>query len=145
MNSTKIEDEMELTFIGKVFDFFSLLRKAGERELVFVKDDGISFAQISLNRQTEMLFSLSEAAHNINNPFFLKCGVKSDDDFYRKISYIFSYSRFVATKIKDGKYSEDQYQDILKYIRTDFYDFCHHKSSELDVEKFAKLVEEKEA
>ena len=127
----------------KIKKLFYVWKKIADTEITFSNNEASKnneAIKIALNRQTEILYFLSDAVHNLENPFLLKEGIKPDDDFYKKIAYIFSYTRSLASNIKDGRYSDEEYKAILDFIQRDFSSFCYYKTNDLDTEKYLDLI-----
>ena len=129
--------------INKIKRLFYVGKKIADTEITFSKNEASEnneATKVALDRQTEILYFLSDAVHNLENPFLLKEGIEPDDEFYKKIAYVFSYTRVLSLNIKDKRYSKEEYEAILNFIKIDFLSFCYHKTNILDTERYLDLI-----
>lgn len=141
-------------FLGIVL--FLLFRKQS-KNITKSKDDTISFYKRRFDENLEsdensetnafgmyqqVLFNISEATHNIGNTFFAQNSSEkiSDEEYLNKIGLFFSCTRTLSKNIYKHIYTEQDYEDILHFIKNDFYNFCHYKNSDLNCDKYWSMI-----
>lgn len=96
---------------------------------------------INENRYKQLFIYISDGLHNYQDSSFFNNNLCDKQVYEENIREFFNYIRFIH--IDEDLCSEEKYQQILQYIKNDYYNYFSGKSSLIDIEKFKNICEEK--
>lgn len=91
-------------------------------------------------RQKDILFWISDAVHNIGTEMYKENSVHDENDFLKTIGSIFASTRTLTSNIEKGFYSDEEFNEILDFIKNDFNAFCHYRTDTLDINKYWSMI-----
>ena len=119
--------------IKKIFSYHNIDHK-------FINMNNLDQLRI-MKMQKELIFHISDACHNIGSDFFQENKILRNEAFVKEIGLFFAYTRRLSNNLYQGFYTKEQYEEIINFIKNDFYDFCHFTKKDLDLKKYYKLID----
>ena len=96
---------------------------------------------VNQNRYKQLLVHISDGLHNYQDITFFSQNNIDKKIYEETIRDFFNYLRFV--QLDEDLCSEKKYQQILQFIKNDYYNYFSGKSSAIDIDKFKNICEGK--
>lgn len=97
--------------------------------------------EIQQNRYKQLLIYIGEGIHNYQDETFFKDKNIGKEIYEKNLREFFSYIRWI--QLDQDICSDKKYEDILQFIKTDFYNYFSGRCNEIDLLKFKNLCESK--
>lgn len=93
-----------------------------------------------IEKMKKVFFYLCDGVHNIGSEMY---GIENEEKAKEQMKIIgefFSLTRTGATSIDKIVANEEDYVELLEFIKNDFHDYCHNQKKDIDLKRYCKLL-----